>query len=103
MEDLRQAVKDIVLNEIDGYSKEEAEYYFENPQEYSCVNGCVSDLIYYNDTEKFAREHHDEIIELMKEFGAEPMKANDMAWFGFEATVPTLKDEIIEENYEEEE
>jgi len=103
MEDLRQAVKDIVLTKIDGYTREEAEYYFDNPQEYSCSSGCVSDLVYYNDTERFAREHHDEIIGLMKEYGVEPMRANDMAWFGFEATVPTLKEEILEEEYEGEE
>ena len=99
MANLREAVKDIILSEIDGLNKEEAIYWFDNPNEYSCVNGCIGDLIYYSDTEAFTREHHDEIVELMKEFGAEPMSANDMAWFGFEATVPNLKDEIIDEEY----
>lgn len=97
MSNLREAVKSIIIDKLDGYNSEEAKYWFENPQEYSCVNGCISDLIYYSDTEPFAREHHDEIVELMKEYGAEPMSANDMAWFGFEATVPTLQDEVMEE------
>ena len=96
-------VKEIIIDEIEGYDKEEAVDYFENPENYSCINGSVSALIYYSDTEKFTREHHDEIIELMKEWGAEPMTANDMAWFGFEALVPDLKDEIIDEQYEGEE
>jgi len=97
MANLREAVKDIVVGELTGYSKEEATEWFDNAENYACVNGCIGELIYYSDTEPFAREYHDEIIELMKDFGAEPMSANDMAWFGFEATVPELKEEVLEE------
>jgi len=94
---MKEAVKEIILGELSGYDKDEAENWFDNAENYSCQNGCIGALVYYDDTEKFARDFHDEIIELMEEYGANPMKANDMAWFGFEALVPTLKDDVLDE------
>lgn len=102
MSNLRKEVKGMILNRIDGYTREDAEFFFEHPLEYSCANGCIPEMVYYSDTESFAIENHDEIIEQMLETDTKPLLLNDMAWFGFEVLVPTLKDEIMEEVYDSE-
>lgn len=100
---LEHAVKEILIDELDGMNEDEARYYFANPEQYSCVNGCVSALIYYKDTEGFAKEYHDEIVALMSDYGMDKcLPLNDMAWFAYEAIVPTLEDEIMSELYEDE-
>lgn len=45
-------------------------------------SGSVGGLIYYSDTEPFAKDWHDEIIELMDEWGVEKrFTLNEMTWF----------------------
>lgn len=100
MKSLRQAVKEIVLNEIDGYTREDAESYFNNPQEHTYASNLAACSIYYKNIEEFAIKHHDEIIDLMIEANVLPMKLKKMAFFAFKTIVPTLRDEIMEENYE---
>lgn len=97
-----QEVKEIILGEIEGLSKDEVKAWFEDSNNYNCSNGCIGALVYYVDTEAFALKYHDEIIDIMKEYGTEPLSLNDMAWLGFEATVPTLEDEILDEVFRDE-
>jgi len=103
---LRQIMKDIAIDNIDGMDRDEARYYLEN--EAIPVSGSVSGLIYYADTEPYAQEFHDEIIELMeeiydKEIPSELLTLNAMTWFAFEYLLSGMVDEIIEEVYGDEE
>ena len=81
----------------------------EDLQQYGCVSGMVSNLIYYDDTNKFYDEYREEINELLSEtlnmtglsinelFGKnfdsdDPLildysNKNLLAWFGFEETL----------------
>jgi len=76
----------IVRENIDGLSYDEALDYLDNDA--VPVAGNVSGLIYKEDTEKLAREFHDEIIELMEHVGFnKPLRLNAMAWFAWEALI----------------
>ena len=106
MSELRQVMKDIAIDNIDGMNREEARYYLENDA--ICSAGSVSGLIYYKETEPIAQEYHDEIIDMMTEvFGdnipSEMLSLNMMAWFAFENLLGGMIDEIIEEVYGDEE
>jgi len=54
-------------------------------------NGLVPGLIYYADTEPFAKEWHDDIVELMiNNDTEEPLKLNDMTWFAWQMMMVEL-------------
>lgn len=94
MSDLKNAVIEIALHNIEGLNCEEARYYLEN--EAICEAGSVSGLIYCDETKPFAKEFYDEIIGLMDEFCIEGRKDfNWMAWFAFEAVLPTVIDQVL--------
>jgi len=98
--ELRDKIKELIIAELDEYDYNEAKEWFDDPYQHNPQNGCISGLIYYSDTEPIAREYHDEIIELMGDFEyGKPLRLNDMTWFAFEALLPELKDEVIEELY----
>lgn len=47
-------------------------------------SGVVGGLIYYSDTEPFAKKWHYEITEMMKEWEVEkPLNLNEMTWFAW--------------------
>ena len=88
-----------------------------NPKEvvkHGCVNGCVSSLIYYNDTVKFYDEFKDEIWEMLdeessqtgfsipfnisnwngcKNISSEDTFKNALAWWSVEETCKKLLDQ----------
>ena len=98
----------------------------EDLQQYGCVSGMVSNLIYYDDTNKFYDEYREEINELLSEtlnmtglsinelFGKnfdsdDPLildysNKNLLAWFGFEETSNSLYEKLYDkfknDNYE---
>jgi hypothetical protein len=89
----------------------------EELQQYGCVSGMVSDLIYYEDTLKFFNEHKEEInnmlAEMIQETGIsgvelfngkwdnddplclEQNNQNLLAWFGFEETANKYYNELV--------
>jgi len=93
---MRDELLKMVMEEIDGMSYGEALYYLDNDA--IPATGSVTSLIYYCDTESFAKEYHDEIIELMNDWGMqEPLSLNDMAWVAWEATVLGQGEQILDE------
>lgn len=94
MNTLRDEIKEIMLSNIEGIDMHEDRYYLENDAIPSC--GSVGGLIYYSETETLAKKYHDEIIELMKEYGIDKhLTLNDMAWFAYEALSYELIDEVL--------
>ena len=99
--ELTKEVIDIILDEA-GESDEEIMAYLENVTTYGCVNGTVSSLIYYCDTEAFFDRHADEIFELItdaKEEGALDLNnieltRNELAWIAFELIAWEIRDEL---------
>ena len=56
----KETIKDWVLNEVKNGSIN-----LEEITKYGCVNGCVSSLIYYEDTVKFHDKFEEEIWEML--------------------------------------
>lgn len=94
---LKKAVITDILSQGDN---EEIESYIKDLLEYGCVSGIVSDLIYYNDTDRFFTLHHNEILELLeqaKESGEMPiieMNSNNLSWFAYEEITRQLVNEL---------
>jgi len=96
MKNLRDVLLNIAKENINGLTYEEALYYIDNDAIPS--DGNVSGLIYTSDTKKLACKFHDEIIELMQEFGFEkPLKLNEMAWFAWEALIFGNGERVLED------
>ena len=101
MKTLTETIKELMLSNIDGLGKEDDRYFLENDAIPSA--GSIGGLIYYSETEELAKEYHDEIIDLMEEYGVSNLSLNDMAWFAYEAISHGLIDEVLESiEYEEE-
>ncbi|RLF44395.1 MAG: hypothetical protein DRN17_04525, partial [Thermoplasmata archaeon] len=65
MSNLEDVFKDILRDNIEGMNREEAKYYAENDAIPDA--GSVSGLIYYSETEAIARDHYDEITQVVKD------------------------------------
>ena len=81
---------------------EDPKTFFEELQQYGCINGMVGKLIYYKDTHAFYDKHYAEIEVLREEYEesiGEPLKIpsdlkNFLAWFAFEQVAYQLVSEI---------
>jgi len=101
--ELRDKIKELIKDKLDGYTYKEAKAWFNNPRNHNPQNGSIGGLFYYSDTEPLAIEYHDEIVKLMNDCGYDkPLSLNDMAWFAFEVLLPELENEILEELYKKE-
>ena len=74
--------------------------------QYGCINGTVSNMIYYSDTLKFYEDYKEEIAHLLSSEGFKPSDLKDfdnedpfiletynknlLAWFGYEQTLCQL-------------
>lgn len=81
-----------------------------NNNEFSCISGCIGELIYYSQTEEIFKNHFNEIFELVEEFkensGLNPdieLTANNLVWFTFEYMVDAYFIPQIEEMIQEQE
>lgn len=114
---LTNYVLDYYINE-DYESADELLDNMEQLQMYGCSSGMISELIYYDDTEKFYNNYKEEINEMLSNiiestgfsmeelFGdkfdkEDPLvidysNKNLLAWFGFEETVNNLYENIKE-------
>ena len=93
--ELKRESAEIIMDMLDeNMTNKEILNTVENIVEYGCVNGTVSALIYYSDTEPFFDRHADEIFDIYNNgiYDFELSK-NSLAWFGFE----TMAYEIYEE------
>ena len=62
--------------------------------EFSCISGCIGELIYYSQTEAIFKNHFNEVLELAEEFKENSglnldieLTANNLVWFTFEYMV----------------
>ena len=81
-----------------------------NNNEFSCINGCIGELIYYYQTEAIFKNHFNEIFELIEEYKENlgmnldiELTANSLVWFTFEYMVDSYFIPQIEEMIQEEE
>ena len=103
---LKELVKTATLLEkavlYEAINSDNPKMFFEDLLQHGCQSGMVGELIYYEDTEKFADKYWDEIEELkneMEESLGEPLKMgtplkNWLAWFGFEETARKIADKL---------
>ena len=100
-EGLKREVAEIIIDEA-GENNEEIAAYLENVTTYGCVNGTVSSLIYYSDTEAFFDRHSEEIFELIEDMAEEgiidkkqiELSKNNLAWTAFELIAWEIRDEL---------
>ena len=78
---------------------EEIEDYIDNVLSYGCVSGCVTSLIYYEDTDKFFSQYYDEILEMVNELNiwygiSFEINPNNLSWFAYEETIKAIATEL---------
>ena len=81
-----------------------------NNNEFSCINGCIGELIYYSQTEGIFKNHFNEVLELIEEFKENSgmnldieLTANNLVWFTFEYMIDSYFMPQIEEMIQEQE
>jgi hypothetical protein len=95
---LEEIFKDILRANMEGMSREEAEYYASHDA--SPESGGVSGLTYYSETEPIAVDNYDDITQVVKDvYGPmdECPSLNDMVWIAWSAMLPNIKGEVIQE------
>ena len=101
--ELTNAIIDIIEDESEGLPIE----YMKGVFNHGCISGWVSSLIYYSQTDKFFKEHIDDIFtiynELREELGDCPIRkdfdvnANSLSWMAFEEINRILLDMLEKE------
>ena len=116
-------IKDIVLQDIEDAKEDDYTSYIDDVSQHGCQSGMVSDLIYYDDTMKFYKEHEKEIWAMINSlyddcygngaemvcdkcyeiFGEkwdnedmlieESQNQNLLAWFGYEEVANQLQNQ----------
>ena len=78
--------------------------------EFSCINGCICELIYYSQTEAIFKNHFNEVLELAEEFKENTglnldieLTANNLVWFTFEYMIDYYFISQVEEMMQEQE
>lgn len=102
--DLEKTMFEIFESKCNDYeTREEIIKGYEN-NEFSCINGCISELIYYSDTKEIFKNHFDEILEIVDNFISEAkdgfgkfnveLNSNNLVWFAFELLADRWINEI---------
>ena len=107
---LQELYKEIFIdNCCDCETLEDVITMYEN-NEFSCINGCIGELIYYSQTEEIFKNHFNEIFELIEEFKENSgmnldieLTANNLVWFTFEYMVGDYFIPQVEEMMQEQE
>lgn len=93
---LKEEFADILDSNIEGMTREEAEYYIDNDAIPSI--GSVGGLIYYSETESLAKNYYEEMVDAVKNAfgdGEMPATLNDLCWTAWAAILPELKEEAL--------
>ncbi|OME54014.1 hypothetical protein BSK59_15650 [Paenibacillus odorifer] len=102
-----ELIERVINDALDRDDKDYMQSWLEDVRQYGCQSGCVSGLIYYNDTEKFFDEYQEQIqdafFEFSKQCGQQPIIKegnikNWFAWFGYEWAVGEVLSSL--ENYD---
>ena len=107
---LQELYKEIFIdNCYDCETLEDIIAMYEN-NEFSCINGCIGELIYYSQTEAIFKNHFNEVLELAEEFKENTglnldieLTANNLVWFTFEYMIDDYFIPQIEEMIQEQE
>ena len=107
---LQELYKEIFIdNCYDCETLEDIIAMYEN-NEFSCINGCIGELIYYYQTEAIFKNHFNEVLELAEEFKENSglnldieLTANNLVWFTFEYMVGDYFIPQVEEMMQEQE
>ncbi len=78
--------------------REDIKSFFSDLQQYGCISGMISPLIYYVDTHKFFDDYYDDIEEIRQDTEDSLGESititgdlkNTLAWFAFEETAYQL-------------
>ena len=95
---LKDKFKKILLKNIEGMTRDEAEHYIENEAIPSLGN--VSGLVYYSETEPLVDDYFEEMVEAIKNYIGEfscPSSKNELTWMAWEAILPEIKEEVLAE------
>ena len=107
---LQELYKEIFIdNCYDCETLEDIIAMYEN-NDFSCINGCIGELIYYSQTEAIFKNHFNEVLELAEEFKENSglnldieLTANNLVWFTFEYMVGDYFIPQVEEMIQEQE
>ena len=107
---LQELYKEIFIdNCYDCETLEDIIAMYEN-NDFSCINGCIGELIYYSQTEAIFKNHFNEVLELAEEFKENSglnldieLTANNLVWFTFEYMIDDYFIPQIEEMIQEQE
>jgi hypothetical protein len=67
-----KTIKDFILNDLSSYgTQEDKTAYLNDVITHGCITGCVSSLIYYQDTTKFYETYNEEIWDLLAQISDE--------------------------------
>ena len=94
------ALKKAVINDI--LDQEDPKNYINDVLNMGCQSGIVTGLIYYTDTDAFAKKHIEDILDLYQEacetscnhLNIIDNKLNWLAWFGYEMIIQELALEL---------
>ena len=107
---LQELYKEIYINNCCDCETLEDVVTMYNNNEFSCINGCIGELIYYSQTEAIFKDHFNEVLELAEEFKENTglnldieLTANNLVWFTFEYMIDSYFIPQIEEMMQEQE
>ena len=106
---LQKIYKEIFIDNCCCETLEDVITMYEN-NEFSCINGCIGELIYYSQTEEIFKNHFNEVLELAEEFKENTglnldieLTANNLVCFTFEYMIDDYFIPQIEEMIQEQE
>lgn len=104
---LEKKVAEIIINKVEEYadtSDSSVKSFFKELFQQGCVSGMISELIYYEDTEKFYDKFYKEIEDLIYDWEEETgetvtvphgdNRKNYLAWWGFERMAMLIADKL---------
>ena len=90
---LQQIYKDIFVSECSEYGSIEEVAEAIDSGNFSCINGCIGELIYYSQTEGIFKNHFNEVLEMVQKYFETygynniGLDANNLVWLTFEFMV----------------
>ena len=90
---LQKIYKDIFVSKCSEYGSIEEVAEAIDDGNFSCENGCISELIYYYQTEELFKNHFNEVLEIVQKYfeiygyNNIGLDANNLVWLTFEFMV----------------
>ena len=90
---LQQIYKDIFVSGCSEYGSIEEVAEAIDSGNFSCINGCIGELVYYSQTEEIFKNHFNEVREIVQiyfeiyGYNNVDLNANNLVWLTFEFMV----------------